>query len=215
MQLTANIRQAIDYIFQPRHSVNDIINELSRTAEHPDVPEEVKSWAAKTRQTIISRSPTSVKVTLRQLRSGGHWNIAETFQQEHHIASKFMEHPDFVEGVSARLIRKPAETPKWTPATLDEVDDAAVDAFFSKSPELALLKSGSEASFSHYPHAWIGLPREVEVENLVRDGNVSDRAAVVAHFVREKNGKMGVREKVQEILERRTEERQGGGLQWR
>lgn len=63
-------------------------------------------------------------------------NIAQTFQNEHNIASKFMEHPDFVEGVSAHLIRKPAQTPEWSKTTFDQVSETELD--FSFADELRL-----------------------------------------------------------------------------
>lgn len=137
----------------------------------------------------------------------------DTFKNEHIIASKFMEHPDFVEGVSARLIRR--EDPKWSIASLDEVSDAEVESFFdtSSAAPLELLSMGTGSAYQDYPHAWIGLPREAEVERVVRDGEVTSRKAVVQHFVNAKNGKMGVKEKVEEILTRRTNETQSG-LEW-
>mgnify|MGYP001169931946 FL=1 len=47
-----------------------------------------------------------------------------------------MEHPDFVEGVSARLIRKPAQTPEWLKTTFDQVSETEVDSFFADTLRL-------------------------------------------------------------------------------
>ncbi|GAB7347074.1 hypothetical protein MBLNU459_g3207t1 [Dothideomycetes sp. NU459] len=212
-QVAANIRVAIDYCFQAGFDIDGIVNALQESYENPGTPDDVKKWAEKTRETILARSPTSVKVTLQQLRRGGQWNIAQTFQHEHNIASKFMEHADFVEGVSARLIQKPPRKPDWSPATLDDVSQASVDAFFSEPLTLQLLNKGQANAYTDYPHAHIGLPRETEVEALVKGGNKLDADAVVRHFLHAKNGKMGVREKVEEILLRRTTETDGA-LSW-
>ncbi|TIA28408.1 ClpP/crotonase [Aureobasidium pullulans] len=152
---------------------------------------EVKKWAVKTRETIAQRSPTSVKVALAQLRRGTQLNIAQTFQNEHNIASKFMEHPDFVEGVSARLIRKPAQTPEWSKTTFDQVSETEASA-----PD--------GPPYTDHPYAWTALPREAEVEAFVKSNHRYDIPSVVEHFVRVKRGKMGVREKVEEVMTRRT-----------
>ena len=104
-------RVAIDYAFQPLNTIEDILNALQGLAENTGgtAPAAVVDWAAKTRATILQRSPTSVQVTIRQLREGKKWNIADTFRKEHLIASRFMEHADFIEGVSSLLINKPKQ----------------------------------------------------------------------------------------------------------
>lgn len=212
-QLSGNIRMAIDYCFQEAYKIDDVLAALRESYETESTPEDIRKWAEKTEKTILQRSPTSVKVTLSQLRRGKQWNIAQTFQHEHNIASKFMEHADFVEGVSARLISKPPRTPEWKPATMEQVSEATVDSFFSEPLRLNLLNTGEGTSYVEYPHAWIGLPRERDVEAVVKGSQRLDSEGVVQHFMMEKNGKMGVREKVEEILLRRTTE-EDGVLSW-
>ena len=176
--------------------------------------EEVAPWAKKTRQTILQRSPTSVRVSLRQLREGKKWSIAETFQKEHAIASRFMEHPDFVEGVTALLVDKPKRTPNWSPDTIDKVSEEDVDTFFTHKTDFQLL--GTEAGsmgqdYNQYPHAWIGLPHEGEVFVPVKEGK--SREEIVKLFEQRTNGKLGVKEKVEEVLNRKAKE-VDGKLQW-
>ncbi|KAF2161267.1 hypothetical protein M409DRAFT_28305 [Zasmidium cellare ATCC 36951] len=213
-----NIRQAIDYTFQPANDINQILETLE-TLEHMDsnnpASTEVSPWAVKTRKTILQRSPTSVRVSHKQLRDGKKWTIAETFKKEHAIASRFMEHPDFVEGVTALLVDKPKRTPSWSPSTLEQVSNRDVDSFFSHETDFELLgtEAGSNGQdYNNYPHAWIGLPREVDVYQQVRDG--SSKEAIIEHFEKQKNGKVGVREKVEDILLRKAED-VGGRLQWK
>jgi 3-hydroxyisobutyryl-CoA hydrolase len=142
-------------------------------------------------------------VTLKQVRVAREWNIAETFQREHNIASTFMHHPDFVEGVSARLINRTKERPNWSPNTLEDVTEDQVDAFFAKprGPPLGLLETGPRATYNEYPHQKLALPTEEEVLKIWDGGNKMAEE-VVQHFVGESNGKVGVREKVEEVLER-------------
>ncbi|EME48019.1 hypothetical protein DOTSEDRAFT_42302 [Dothistroma septosporum NZE10] len=214
-----NIRAAIDYAFQPAYDdIDQILKALQGLEEmvptkpaHPEIIE----WAAKTRKTILQRSPTSVKVTLRQLREGSQWSMAETFRKEHAIASRFMEHPDFIEGVTALLVDKPKRTPHWTPATLREVSEEDVASFFNHRTDFELLtkESGSSGEdYKAYPHAWIGLPSENSVRTQV--GQEKSREQIVEHFVNQTNGKQGVKEKVEEILTRKAPQQENGMLQW-
>jgi 3-hydroxyisobutyryl-CoA hydrolase len=224
MQLSGNIREAIDRIFSPKEAPNPsaLLESLDRHAADKTIPSEVSQWAEKTGKTIRERSPTSVHVALRQMREGATWSIAETFQREHRIAERFMAHPDFVEGVSARLIRKPAERPKWQPDQIKDVSEDTVQEFFELPEEgerLQLLSSGATADYRHYPHAWIGLPTEQAVEARVREVP-SSAADIVAYFVQASGGKEGVTAKVGEILSRKAqpdggEQGPSARLRWR
>lgn len=207
-----NTRAAIDYVFQPANTqIEQVLDALQGLIEG-NSPEEIRAWATKTRKTILQRSPTSVKVALRQLREGSSWSISETFRKEHMIASKFMEHPDFIEGVAALLINKPKTTPAWSPADLASVSESSVASFFQGTPELTLL---SDEDYTDYPHAHLGLPRERDVQAVVeRQRELDSREKIVEYFVKERKGKQGVREKVEEILARKTEVSGGGGLEW-
>ena len=172
----------------------------------------MREWARETLGVLAEKSPTSLKVALRQMRVGKAWSISETFQRENHIAEKFMGHLDFVNGVTARLIRKPAEKPVWQPARLEEVSDGDVDRFFEIEGEKR-LPLFSEADYNHYPFGYLGLPNENEVRQVVMRGDVRS-ADVVDYFVKEKYGKPGVVEKVEEILSRKCSADEDGILTW-
>ena len=130
MQLAGGVRKAIDRCFK-YNTVDEIFRALEQETEQ-------REWAQRTLETLSIRSPTSLKVTLRQRRLGREWSISEAFQREAHLAGMFMRHPDFVEGVKARLMAKPARQAAWQPATLSEVTDEAVTSFF-ELPEGKLL----------------------------------------------------------------------------
>lgn len=201
MVIAGSTRQAIDRCFS-HDSVDEILKALEAEAE---AATETSSWAKATLKTLHERSPTSVRVTLRLLRLGRRWGISEAFQREYLLAGKFMNHSDFTEGVTARLINKPATTPEWNPATLAETSDALVDEFFKMEDgaRLPLLNPSAEHDYKWYPYGYLALPREADVEHAVRQGDKS-RAQVVRWFEEQRNGKMGVREKVEEVLARRT-----------
>ncbi|QDS77175.1 hypothetical protein FKW77_001893 [Venturia effusa] len=199
-QITGEQRQMIDAIFSA-DSPLQILTGLQDIMSSGDHTQELKQWANKTIKTIRERSPTSVAVTLRQMRKAKQWNIAETFQKELDIATHFMHHPDFVEGVTARLINRTKERPKWNPNSLEEVTDAQVKAFFTpvSGERLALLETGDHATFADYPHARLALPTEKEIL-AVSEGRSTEE--IVRYFLKEKEGKVGVREKVEEVMER-------------
>ncbi|TKX22102.1 3-hydroxyisobutyryl-CoA hydrolase [Elsinoe australis] len=214
LHVNSEIRKAIDYVFQPMNDIKGILAALEETKARSNIPDHIKEWATKTLATIRERSPISVGVTLKQLREGSRWNIYQTFQQEYHIASRFMSHPDFVTGVTARLISKEKGRPKWSPNQLEDVTREEVNEFFANEPSgLQVLNTAEEAQYQDYPAAWIGLPRESEVEELVRKPPIKTKQQIVEHFLAQKEGKMGVREKVEEILSRKAR-RTRDGLAW-
>ncbi|MCJ1290723.1 hypothetical protein MMC34_002265 [Xylographa carneopallida] len=197
MLLAGDLRRAIDRCFC-YNSVEQIIEALQQESG------ETALWAEKTLKTLSERSPTSMKVALRQMELGRTWDISDTFRRENHIASKFMEHPDFVSGVSAKLINKPPTTPKWEPPSLEQISREEVDAFFNVEGTMPLPLHGIAPAWREYPFGFLGLPREGEVRRVVMEGGKSAEG-VVATFLTMKGGKPGVREKVEEVLERKCE----------
>ncbi|KIV92483.1 hypothetical protein PV10_03777 [Exophiala mesophila] len=214
--LTGTLREAIDRVFK-FDSVEEILSALSKEVESSDA--KIAEWAKATEKTIALRSPTSLRVTLRQLREGKNWNIRETFIREHKMAAEFMAHPDFTEGVSARLINKPPTKPQWKPDTLAQVSKEDVDKFFQiPTPEetIELIPSypGSPApEYTEYPHAIFSLPRESDIEAVVNKVGSKGAGAILAEVLRKWNNKAGVKEKVEDVLARNTKEVKGV-IQW-
>lgn len=211
--LTGALREAIDRSFR-FDSVEEILEALQREAQSPDTL--VAEWAKATGKTIALRSPTSLRVTLRQLREGRNWNIRETFIREHKIAAEFMKHPDFTEGVSARLINKPPTEPVWKPSTLGEVSSSDVQQFFnqpSKAETIELIHPhpGSPSqTYTDYPHAVFALPRESDIEPVVKSYGAAGPQAVLKEMTRRWKNKAGVEEKVRDVISRKTTESDQG-----
>ncbi|KAM9248389.1 3-hydroxyisobutyryl-CoA hydrolase, mitochondrial isoform 2-T3 [Dugong dugon] len=79
---------------------------------------------------IINRmSPTSLKITLRQLIEGSSKTLQEVLTMEYRLSQACMGGHDFHEGVRAVLIDKD-QSPKWKPADLKEVTDEDVNNYF-------------------------------------------------------------------------------------
>ncbi|MCK2239883.1 MULTISPECIES: enoyl-CoA hydratase/isomerase family protein [unclassified Crossiella] len=83
---------------------------------------------------IQAKAPTAVKVTLRALRTArGLATLEDCLNLEHRLVSRFLTAPDLGEGIRAAVIDKD-RNPTWRPATLAEVDDAAVESYFLAQP---------------------------------------------------------------------------------
>ncbi len=89
------------------------------------------AFAQATLATLLSKSPQTCKITLRQLTLGGAaTSFADNMVIEYRIASRALDRPDFVEGVRAVLVDKD-HAPKWNPATAEGVSEELLDAIFA------------------------------------------------------------------------------------
>ena len=76
------------------------------------------------------KSPTSLKVTLEQMRRGGQLgSIEECLEMEFTMVQNFMAGHDFFEGVRALLVDKD-KSPKWQPEALTGVSATDVEKYF-------------------------------------------------------------------------------------
>lgn len=84
-------------------------------------------------ETILTRSPTAVKVTLAAIRRSRELGaLGPVLEQEFRVSCAAFTSPDLVEGVRAQVIDKDRR-PRWSPATLAEVSDAEVARHFAPS----------------------------------------------------------------------------------
>ena len=86
-------------------------------------------WATHTAEVIASKSPTSLKVTLEQIRRGLSLSFDECMMMEEIIAQHFLHTADFYEGVRAALIDKD-KSPHWDPPQLEMISSQQVQAYF-------------------------------------------------------------------------------------
>lgn len=93
-------------------------------------------------RTLLSRSPTALKVTLAALRGARRLGSLErVLDQEYRVSCAALSAADLVEGIRAQVIDKD-RAPRWSPATLAEVTDAEVARFFAPLGERELGLAG-------------------------------------------------------------------------
>jgi enoyl-CoA hydratase len=91
-------------------------------------------WAKAQHTALQTKSPQTLKVALRQLQTGAALtDFADNMAMEYRIGARVVQRHDFLEGVRAVIIDKDND-PKWSPATLEAVDEALLDAIFAPLP---------------------------------------------------------------------------------
>jgi enoyl-CoA hydratase len=108
-------------------SVEEILDTLAAEATEGGAH---AGWAAETRAGLLARSPTSLKITLRQLVIGRDYDLEAALALEYRLTQHVMAAHDFYEGVRAMLIDKDQDA-RWRPATLVEVSDDIVESYFT------------------------------------------------------------------------------------
>ncbi|RCV38837.1 hypothetical protein SETIT_8G174200v2 [Setaria italica] len=91
-------------------------------------------WVVVTIQSLKKASPTSLKISLRSIREGRTETIGECLRREYRIVCHVLQgdfRKDFYEGSRALLIDKD-QNPRWMPPRLEQVDDEAVEQYFSR-----------------------------------------------------------------------------------
>lgn len=101
-------------------TVEEIISSLEQT------PNE---FTIKTRETLLSKSPLSLKVTLQQQIRGERATLEECFTNDLILAKNFMKHNDFYEGVRSVVIDKD-NRPNYQYRQLSDVHEEMVQKFF-------------------------------------------------------------------------------------
>ncbi|KAL0059988.1 3-hydroxyisobutyryl-CoA hydrolase [Marasmius tenuissimus] len=206
-------RAAVDYAF--RHDeVEKIYEDLRTLTEHGDP--EIRQWASTTLENLNLRSPTSLKVALRAIRSGRTKTLLQALNMELQIAIACCSGatPDFKTGVEAVLVKKTKERPEWSPSTLEEVKNEKVDQFFSgefNKDQIQLEIPEPFASNPIYKPSRFALPTEIDIRDMVVGSHATSSGSgitsneLVSKFSDLYSGKLGVREKVLEVITRKCQ----------
>jgi enoyl-CoA hydratase len=87
-------------------------------------------WAEGVLKDLAQRSPTSLKITHRQVREARKLDLRAALAQDYRLVCRFILGHDFYEGVRATLIDRD-HAPRWEPARLADVSDLRVEAYFA------------------------------------------------------------------------------------
>jgi len=115
----AEHRQEIDEIFSAP-SIEEIVANL----------ETGTVWARGVAQTLASRSPTSLKLTLKALREAKKLDFDGCMMMEYRLTLRVLRGHDLYEGVRALLIDRDQQ-PHWKPDSLAGVTREQIDAYFA------------------------------------------------------------------------------------
>jgi len=124
-------RQFIDECFS-FNSVEEIICALKK---HSD------NGCQETANLLLSKSPTSLKITLEQLRRGTKLDLADCLRMEYRLVNQVLQAHDFYEGVRATLIDKDNQ-PKWQPKELANISVNSIDEYFAAPANFQELAFG-------------------------------------------------------------------------
>jgi enoyl-CoA hydratase/carnithine racemase len=110
----------IDRCFSAQ-SLGDIVAALKRHKS---------DWAAKQLQALMKLSPTSMAITLEQLKRCANRSFEDSMTIEYRMSQRAMQPDhDFFEGVRALLIDKD-QKPKWKPPTIEGVTHDLIESHF-------------------------------------------------------------------------------------
>jgi enoyl-CoA hydratase len=122
---------AIGWLFQG-DQVEDILGRLDAEAAGDGAQglSATADFARATAALMRTKSPTSLKLVLAQMRRGAHLDFSECMRTEFRIVSRVVRGDDFYEGTRAVIVDKdPA--PRWQPPTLDAVSEAEIERHFA------------------------------------------------------------------------------------
>jgi enoyl-CoA hydratase len=103
--------------FAGKRSLPEIVAALSRCSLESMLCQEV-------RRRLGERSPTALAVTLQMLRANEARPLAEVFHREALAAHFMITHPDYLEGIRARIIDKD-DQPRWQPDSIEALGTRA------------------------------------------------------------------------------------------
>jgi enoyl-CoA hydratase len=92
-------------------------------------------WAAQQLAILKTKSPQTMKVSLRLLYDGKLMtSFADEMRQEYAVGTRVVQRHDFIEGVRAVIVDKD-NAPRWHPATPEGVTEHVIDQIFAPLPD--------------------------------------------------------------------------------
>ena len=111
-----------------------LFNANSLEEIYTNLEKDNSEWSSKQIQLLNKMSPTSLKVTVEQLKRGAQLDLQKCFHMEYQLCQRFLSGNDFSEGVRALLVDRDNK-PIWSPSSVKDVDQALVDWYFTPLPQ--------------------------------------------------------------------------------
>ncbi|XP_048834675.1 3-hydroxyisobutyryl-CoA hydrolase, mitochondrial isoform X4 [Brienomyrus brachyistius] len=112
----------------------DAINRLFEASSMEGILENLRqdgsTFAQKQAETLSKMSPTSLKITFRQLQTGAALSLQEVLVMEYRLSQSCMKGNDFYEGVRAVLVDRD-QSPRWQPSSLEGVTEQFLEGCFA------------------------------------------------------------------------------------
>jgi enoyl-CoA hydratase len=86
-------------------------------------------FAMNTYETILSKSPLSLAITLKMLELGAKLDLEAALRLEYRVAAHCFKKHDFYEGVRAALVDRD-RNPQWSPASIEALEPQDIEPFF-------------------------------------------------------------------------------------
>jgi len=112
------------YPFISKYFIKHDIEEIMTALDSHKTP-----WHQETLGLLKTKSPTSLKITLKEIHEGARRDFGQCMQMEYHLMWHFIQEHDFFEGIRAVLIDK-TQNPSWLPGKLNEISQEDVESFF-------------------------------------------------------------------------------------
>ncbi|KAI9280500.1 ClpP/crotonase-like domain-containing protein [Sporodiniella umbellata] len=207
-----NVRQMIDRCFA-FDTLEEIVDALEK--------EKPNTWTRETKKKLLSVSPTSLKVTLKALRKAQKLSLVDCLNMEFDLIQKFLVTRDFHEGVQAAFLNKPRRKPVWSPPNIKDILEEDIEQLYFSQHAPNHLTLPIKKDLKHYPYSRYSLPTEEELRLAITgegpefklEGRLKAEEDIVSWFVNGHKGKWGVKEKVLDILARKTVMTEDG-IQW-
>jgi enoyl-CoA hydratase len=123
-------RGPIDRLFA-HNRAEDILAALDAAASQNGTQQGTDAaFASATAALMRTKSPTSLKIVLEQMRRGSTLDFTQCMRTEFRIVSRVVQDHDLYEGIRAVIIDKD-QAPQWQPPTLAAVSAAEVERHFA------------------------------------------------------------------------------------
>jgi enoyl-CoA hydratase len=118
-------RDAIDRLF-----ASDLLEDIFAALDADS-----GEWAQQQLATLRTKSPQTMKVSLRLLQEGAMMpTFEDEMRQEYAVGAHVVQRHDFLEGVRAVIVDKD-NAPQWDPPTPEGVTDHVIDQIFAPLPD--------------------------------------------------------------------------------